>query len=81
MSNKINEQGNLIKLLDLDDDFIIDLKYATEDNFTGKKIYQSDQCYMDRHTAEILIEAKNLFKEDGYRVKIWDAYRPKNFGN
>ena len=76
MSNKINEQGNLIKLLDLDDDFIIDLKYATEDNFTGKKIYQSDQCYMDRHTAEILIEAKNLFEEDGYRVKIWDAYRP-----
>ena len=31
---------------------------------------------MDRHTAEILIKARNKFKADGYRVKIMDAYRP-----
>ena len=31
---------------------------------------------MDAHTAQILIQAKNIFKAAGYRVKIWDAYRP-----
>lgn len=72
----MNEQGNLIKLKDLDEDFIIDLKYATANNFTGQKIYQSDECYMDKHTAKILIKARDIFKKDGYRVKIWDAYRP-----
>lgn len=72
----MSEQGNLIKILDLDDEFIIDLRYATDDNFTGQKIYRSNECYMDRHTAQILIQAKNIFKEAGYRVKIWDAYRP-----
>ena len=71
-----NEKGNLIRLFDIDDDFIIDLKYATADNFTGEKIYNSAECYMDRHTAEILIKARDIFKKDGYRVKIWDAYRP-----
>ena len=72
----IREQGNLIRLLDLDDDFIIDLKYATADNFTGMKIYASGECWIDRHTAQILCQAKDMFKKDGYRVKIMDAYRP-----
>jgi len=72
----MNAQGNLVKLLDLDQDFIIDLKYATEDNFTGNRVYNSGECWMDRHTAEILIQARDIFKKDGYRVKIWDAYRP-----
>ncbi len=70
------EQGNLVKLLEIDNEFIIDLKYATAENFTGKQIYMSGECYMDKHTAEILIKAKDYFKKDGYRVKIWDAYRP-----
>ena len=70
------DKGNLIRLLDLDDDFIIDLRYATAENFTGQQIYSSGECWVDRHTAEILIKARDIFKKDGYRVKIWDAYRP-----
>lgn len=70
------EKGNLVKLVEVDNEFIICLKYATSDNFTGQKIYNSDECWIDRHTAEILIKAKNIFKTAGYRVKVWDAYRP-----
>ena len=70
------DKGNLIRLLDIDQDFIIDLRYATAENFTGQKIYDSGQCWVDRHTAEILIKARDIFKKDGYRVKVWDAYRP-----
>ena len=76
MNYDIYSQGDLIKLLDLDQDFIIDLKYATTDNFTGEKIYNSAECYVNQHTAEILIKARDIFKKDGYRLKIWDAYRP-----
>lgn len=72
----MDEKGNLVKLLELDDDFIVDLKYASADNFTGQKIYHSNECYMDRHTAVILIQAKNIFAKDGFRVKVMDAYRP-----
>lgn len=70
------EKGNLVRLFDLDEDFIVDLRYAGPDNFTGQQVYTSGECWMDRHTAESLIRAKNIFKEAGYRVKIWDAYRP-----
>ena len=59
------DKGNLVRLFDMDNDFILDLKYATKDNFTGEQIYSSNECYMDRHTAEILIKAKDIFKKDG----------------
>ena len=72
----IERKGNLVRLLDIDSDFIIDLRYATADNFTGQKVYQSGECWIDEHTAAILIQAKNIFRADGYRVKVWDAYRP-----
>lgn len=68
--------GNLIRLLDLDDDFIIDLKYAAADNFTGSVVYPFTECYVDIHTAKQLIAARDLAKADGFRMKIWDAYRP-----
>lgn len=72
----MNEQGDLVKLLDLDDEFIIELRYATDNNFTGQKVYSSNECYINKNTAQMLIRAKDMFKKDGYRVKVWDAYRP-----
>ena len=72
----MERKGNLIKLTDLSSDFIIELRYATPDNFTGMQVYQSADCWLDEHTAQILIKAKEIFKKDGYQVKIWDAYRP-----
>ncbi|HKK95337.1 MAG TPA: M15 family metallopeptidase [Anaerovoracaceae bacterium] len=76
MDRTVYDQGNLIKLFDVDDDFIVDLKYAKANNFTGHIIYNSNECWIDKHTAEILIKARNIFKRNGYKVKIWDAYRP-----
>lgn len=70
------DRGGLIRLSDHDGDFIVDLRYATDDNFTGQRIYNSSECWLYRHTAEILIKARDMFRADGYRVKIWDAYRP-----
>ncbi len=70
------KQGDLVRLLDFDEDFIIDIRYATKNNFTGQKIYESGECWMNINTAKRLIKAKDIFKKDGYRVKVWDAYRP-----
>jgi len=80
-SDSSNEDGvfeiqGLVKLEDLDSSFVIDLKYATQDNFTGKVIYSSPLCLIHKETAKKLIAANNEFKELGYRLKIFDAYRP-----
>ncbi len=72
----MNQQGDLIRLLDMDSEFIIDLRYATSNNFTKQKVYNSGECYINKSTAALLIKAKNIAKEKGYLMKVWDAYRP-----
>lgn len=72
----MKSMGDLVRLLDLDEEFIVDLRYATDNNFTKEKIYKSSECYIHKNTAKLLIKAKNVFLKDGYRVKVWDAYRP-----
>lgn len=61
---------------DADPDIIIDLKYATPDNFTGKIVYDFDQAIARIDTVKKLVVASELVKKQGYRLKIWDAYRP-----
>jgi D-alanyl-D-alanine dipeptidase len=54
-----------------------DLKYATADNFTGKPVYaKGAKCYLNAEASELLHKAVALAKTQGYRLTIFDAYRP-----
>lgn len=56
---------------------VVDLKYATTDNFTGQQIYNSDQKAMLRYgTIKKLKKAQEILNDLGYTIVIWDAYRP-----
>lgn len=74
--NTIRQIEGLVLLTDLDDSFIIDLRYATSDNFFKKCFYPVKICAIRRETGEKLVKANNIFKEKGYTIKVWDAYRP-----
>jgi poly-gamma-glutamate synthesis protein (capsule biosynthesis protein) len=55
---------------------VIDLVYYTEKNFTGQKLYDSPVAYLRKGTADKLKKASDEVALKGYRLKIWDAYRP-----
>jgi D-alanyl-D-alanine dipeptidase len=57
-------------------DVEIELRYATANNVTKSIIYENANAYLRKGTADKLKEANNQFKKLGYRIKIWDAYRP-----
>lgn len=57
-------------------DITVELRYATENNITKKVLYKNGNAYLRKGTADKLREANNEFKRLGYRIKIWDAYRP-----
>ncbi|MGS0765866.1 M15 family metallopeptidase [Syntrophomonas curvata] len=57
-------------------EIMVDLRYATTDNFTRTKIYDDDTAYLRRGTAEKLKAAQADFTASGYGIKVWDAYRP-----
>lgn len=54
----------------------IDLKYATEDNFTGEILYDFTDAYLRYGTVKKLAEVQNELLEQGCSLKIWDAFRP-----
>lgn len=53
-----------------------DLKYATADNFTGQVIYDSENARLRFGTLKKLQKAQDQLGQEGYRLLIWDAYRP-----
>jgi D-alanyl-D-alanine dipeptidase len=53
-----------------------DLVYATADNFTGRPVYHRAACYLHADTAALLRTAVSLAGELGYRLRIFDAFRP-----
>lgn len=69
--------NGLVDIQALDSSIVVDLRYATEDNFTGRQLYpDNSRAYLRRETAVKMIQASEIFKKDGYTIKIWDAYRP-----
>ena len=59
-------------------DFGVDiaLAYATAENFTGRPIYRHARCYLHGAAAAALRRAVALAAGQGYRLKIFDAFRP-----
>ena len=66
----------LVNILDIDNTIIVDLKYATDDNFTGQVIYDFETCLLREETALKLKAANEELSKSGYRIKIFDGYRP-----
>lgn len=57
-------------------DIYVELRYATENNFTGVKIYDFTEAYLRYGTVKKLAQVEKELKQQGYSLKIWDAYRP-----
>lgn len=63
------------------EDVVIDLKYATTDNFMGENLYGGfARCFLHPRAAESFSRARRILRErhPGLRFKIWDALRPRS---
>jgi len=65
-----------VNLRDYSQDFAYDMKYATSDNFLKARVYDCAECYLRLKTVTALIDANKKFRKKGYRIKIFDCYRP-----
>jgi D-alanyl-D-alanine dipeptidase len=55
---------------------VLDIRYATTNNFTGQQLYPNSKCYLRRATAEKLARAQAEFRSQDLGIKIYDGYRP-----
>lgn len=84
-SNEVGDSGKSLigkdwVELDEADGFLIDIKYATTDNFTKTIIYDCQACYLRPEVAQALKDAQQeVLKKFGYGIKLLDCYRPQPF--
>ena len=65
-----------VDLANYSKDFVLDMKYATTDNFLKTKVYDCAVCMLRLKTVNNLIKANQEFKKKGLKIKIFDCYRP-----
>jgi D-alanyl-D-alanine dipeptidase len=58
---------------------VVDLRYATADNFLKRKVYpDSARCLLRQSAAQTLAKAAASLKPRGLRLKVYDCYRPRS---
>jgi len=62
----------------LDPSIVVDLRYATSNNFTGAPLpgYLANRAFLRREAAAALSRAERDIGPQGLGIKVFDAYRP-----
>ncbi len=75
-SVKSDPKNELVDLEKLVPGLVMDIRYATKNNFTGEQIYAVAKAYARRPVAESLQKIQAELKPLGLGIKMFDAYRP-----
>ena len=75
-SVKANPNKALVDLETFIPGIILDIRYATTNNFTGEQIYNQPRAFARKPVAMALKKAQEEFRKQGIGIKVFDAYRP-----
>lgn len=73
---KITADSAFVNFADFAKGFVLDIKYATEDNFLKTKVYDCSECFLRFKAIKKLQAAQKDFQRLGYQIKLLDCYRP-----
>ncbi|WBB90905.1 M15 family metallopeptidase [Verrucosispora sp. WMMC514] len=68
-----------VVLSDVDDRILTDIRYATADNFVGRRVdgYREPLCLLTARAAEALRRVQDTAIAAGRSLKVYDCYRPQ----
>ncbi|HEY0079799.1 MAG TPA: M15 family metallopeptidase [Pyrinomonadaceae bacterium] len=69
-------QPDLVELVKLDRTLRLDIRYATANNFTGRRVYREARAFLQRPAAQALVRVNRALRKKGYTLLIFDGYRP-----
>lgn len=77
--NNIYDATGFVNIKDIIPEAQTDIRYASSHNFVGEPVngYDEPVALMTKEAAAALMSANADLKEQGYTVKIFDAYRPQ----
>ncbi|MCB0517981.1 MAG: M15 family metallopeptidase [Lewinellaceae bacterium] len=65
------------EIIRLDPTILLDLRYATANNFVKEKMYDCPRCFLRPEVARALLEAQRDLQKQGLGLKMYDCYRPR----
>ncbi len=81
--NLSNDASNFVLLSEAVPDAILEIRYYSTYNFVGTRIdgYEEPVALLTKEAATALKKVSDELKKKGYRLKIFDAYRPQKAVN
>jgi D-alanyl-D-alanine dipeptidase len=77
-AGKLAANPDLVEIKSVAPSIVIELRYATPHNVTGRPLYPRGlRAMVLPSVAQQLADAQKFLCQYGYGLKIWDAYRPK----
>jgi D-alanyl-D-alanine dipeptidase len=70
------EPTNLVDVIKLDSTIKMDVRYASENNFLGTRMYDTARVFMQKAAAAALVRANKTMRRLNGRLIIHDGYRP-----
>lgn len=70
------KDADFVRVLDYIPDLVVDLRYATQNNFTHQRIYTFNELWLRYGTVKKLMAVQAELKESGLSLKVWDGFRP-----
>lgn len=67
---------DFVRVADYVPGLVVELRYASEDNFTGQTVYDFSDAYLRYGTVRKLAAVQAALAEEELGLKIWDAFRP-----
>jgi D-alanyl-D-alanine dipeptidase len=74
-----DDNSGFVNITDVIPDAVLEIRYFGTYNFVGKRIngYEQPTALLTREAAQALKAVSDDVKAQGYRLKIYDAYRPQ----
>ena len=74
-----HEEAGFVLITDVIPDAILEVRYYSTFNFVGERIdaYEAPVAYLTKEAAAALKNVSDDLMAQGYRIKIYDAYRPQ----
>jgi len=69
-------EAHLVELNTLDKTIKLDIRYATDNNFVGKKVYPEARAFLQKPAAKAVRRVHKELKKRGLGLVIFDGYRP-----
>ena len=75
-NSDIPDEARLVDIQNINTNIVLDIRYATTNNFLEQQLYQVAKCALRKEVAEQLSKVQNDLEDIGLGLKVFDCYRP-----